>query len=217
VVWVVTVRWWFKARRVENVNASAEDIFVGFGAGPEKEMFARFKNESVGRVVHLDQNNPCSLASVATPSLGRLLLEAWRRSGEVVSGLNNAEEPMIRDNRLMWMTSVAIRCGSYNYVRTWAEGLSSKVRRMAFISADIPMLAALDARGGRQKPVIEFRQHGLLSKSDILPGADRALAINRPEGEYIARMLPGTEVKYAKTIVEGGRATIGMEPVRATT
>lgn len=191
---VITSVWWIRCLTVTRSKQDAEELFIGFGAGPERQMAEQFRLESDFPVAHLDQTDPRSLALVAVPGLLKLLTNCCRDAWTLVKSLRAARTPFIKDNAKRWLVSAAIRFCDYVFVKSWIEALSGRGRRIVFISADIPAFAAMDARNSDGFK-IEFRQHGLLSKGIIFPQFSRVIALNRHEAAYLKSRIPAAEVE----------------------
>lgn len=181
---IVTV-WWVKSLGVARTRVTPVELFIGFGAGPEEQMFACFQAEGSRLVAHLDQTRPASLAMIARPTLLNLWRYAWKVAGVAVAGLQNARNPVVHDHVLDWITAISIRIGSYIFFKAWADKLPKETRRIVFISPDIPAFAVIDAKKQNPGFSVEFWQHGLLRRSVLLPKFDKVLALNRPEAEHI--------------------------------
>lgn len=191
---LITTVWWIRCLTVTRSEQKAEELFLGFGAGPERQMAEQFRLESDGRVAHLDQTDPRSLALVAVPGLRKLLTNCCRDAWILVESLRAARTPLIKDNDKQWLVSAAIRFCDYVFVKSWVEALSGRGRRIVFISADVPAFAAMDARNSDSFK-IEFRQHGLLNKCIIFPRFSRVTALNRHEAAYLKSRIPAAEVE----------------------
>lgn len=189
---VVTI-WWLKCIRFSRNKSTAEAVFAGFGAGPEKQMLEKFRAEISCRVAYVDQTKPRSLASVILPDLGRLWKQCRVEARRVIQGLRYSRESIIHGNARHWLISSAIRFSDYVFVKTWAEMLPLQINRLVFISADMPAFAALDA-GNSDKRRIEYRQHGLLRTSIVFPPFKHVISINRHEAQHIMKRLPDADV-----------------------
>lgn len=189
---VVTI-WWLKCRKVPPGAPLAEALFIGFGAGPEKQMLEQFRAEVSCEVAHIDQTKPASLASVVLPSIMRLWKQCAIEARKVIQGLRFSRNPLIHDNARQWLISSAIRFSDYVFVKTWAEALPLRINRLVFISADIPAFAALDAINS-DKRRIEYRQHGLHKISIVFPPFMHVIAINRHDALHIIKRLPNANV-----------------------
>lgn len=182
----VVTACWFKSRGVSRCKSMPGGLFVGFGAGQEKQMFARIGEESGCNVVHLDQTLPSTFAVITRPPLIWLWRRAWDEAARVTRGLRQSNLPEIKEHAQDWLTSIAIRIGTYVFFSVWAEYLPSAIRRIVFISPDTPAFAVLAAaRQSNRKMTIEFWQHGLLRISVVLPKFDKVVALNKPEAEHI--------------------------------
>lgn len=191
--------WWVKSHRVQRGKASPSELFVGFGAGPEVQMFEAFQKETERHVVHLDQTKPPASAVVARPAIGVLWRMAFSESLRIVRGLRRSKCSLIHDHRGAWLTSIAIRIGTYVFYKAWAESLPSNIRRIVFISPDIPAYAVLDVIKPQQRSiVVEFRQHGFLRESVLVPTFDRIMTLNEPERRHIQETTGCDQVEIAK-------------------
>lgn len=195
---VVTGFWWLGCLAVPRSERDAEELFIGFGAGPEQGMAERFRLESDSRVAHLDQTDPRSLALVAVPGLCELLTNCCRDAWDLVKSLRAARTLLVRGNAKLWLVSATIRFCNYVFVKSWVEALSSGVRKIVFITADTPAFAAMDARNSDSFR-IEYRQHGLLSKSLVFPRFSRVIALNVHEADHIKKRIPTADVEVQET------------------
>lgn len=187
--------WWFRCLTAARIEQDAEDLFIGFGAGPERQMVTRFMLETEARVAHLNQTAPQSLALVARPGLVNIFKNCFCDAWVLVRSLRKARTPIIRENARQWLVSAAIKFSDYVFFKSWVEALSGRGRRLVFVSADIPAFAAMDARNsGRFR--IEYRQHGLLKKSMLFPRFSRVTALNRHEAAHLKKRIPAARVDF---------------------
>lgn len=177
--------WWVKSLKETRCKKSPVELFIGFGAGPEQQMFDAFLSEGERSIVRIDQTNPAAAATVMRPALLALWRHAWSEPLLILNGLRRTEVPVIKAHAHEWLTSIAIRIGTYVFYKAWAERLPSDIRRIVFISPDIPSFAVIDAQKLNLNISIEFRQHGLLRKSIVLPKFNKVLALNKPESDHI--------------------------------
>ena len=191
---VITVGWWVRTLAIKRSGANVSDIFVGFGGGPESQMYREFEVESDRQVVYVDQTNPASLAIVARPHLGSLISNVWSQAAIVVQTLRRSPAAAVNRNLDLWLTSAAIRFCAYVYARAWAGALGPSVSRIVFTSPDIPAFAALEILKRSGGPTVEFRQHGLLQHSISIPGFDKIVALNVPEAEHLQSRSPSSVV-----------------------
>lgn len=190
--------WWFRCLTAARIEQDAQELFIGFGAGPERQMLTRFMLETDARVAHLNQTAPKSLGLVARPGLFNMFKNCFCDAWILVRSLRKARNPVIRENSGKWLVSAAIRFSDYVFFKSWVEALPVRVEGLVFVSADIPAFAALDARNtGRFR--IEYRQHGLLKKSMIFPRFSRVFALNRHEAAHLKKRIPAARVDFPES------------------
>lgn len=191
---IIVTAWWLKARRSHQSLVSVEALFIGFGAGPEKQMVEKFSKEADCRIAHLDQTKPDSLATVALPGILQLWRESAFEARTIVQGLRLSKNSLIQDNSRQWLISAAIRFSSYIFIRVWAEALPDNIKRIVFIAADVPAFAVLDAKNSIRHR-IEFWQHGLHRISIIFPPFKLINSINYQEALHMKRRLPDAQIE----------------------
>lgn len=194
--------WWMKSLAFAKSEVQAKELFIGFGAGPEAEMFKRFRAECDRSVQHLDQTKPANLAIIARPPLVRLWCLSWTEPQRVVSGLRHSNCPYLKNHVTPWLTAAGIKIATYVFFKAWAEYLPQNIRRIVFISPDIPAHAVLDVIKPQQNIAVEFWQHGLLRKSVLVPKFDKVMTLNEPERLYIQVTTGCEQVKIAKVQTE---------------
>lgn len=200
VMLVTVVQNWCSCLRVRPDPVPTEVVFVGFGAGAEREMVTRLRSESPGKVPHIDQTCPASLALVARPSLWRMICYAWSVPKKVFMSLAECECTLVRGHLGIWLPTAAIRVKDFILFKAWFDNLPATITRLVFISADVPAFAVLSARKIPGVPEVEYWQHGFLQKSIIFPAFDRVEVLTVPESRYLEACLPGrVRIKEVKT------------------
>lgn len=71
---------------------------------------------------------------------------------------------------------------------------SGRIEKAVFISNDTPAFACLDA--GFRK--VEFRQHGCLRRSDLMPQFPLLQVLTEEEQDYLSKQLPGAEFRLVQ-------------------
>lgn len=185
-------RWWWKAGPDCKTEAGECRIFVGFGAGPEEKMWRKFSEENKGSVFRLDQTQPASFGKLHRPHLISLWKETWIRSGQTFDFLQKESVEPVVSCLLDFVTFATMRMGQYVFfLRWWTEMLDRGVQKVAFISADTPAFACLDS--GFRK--VEFRQHGLLRKSILMPPFPVMKLLTEDEKNYYADLMPDSRIE----------------------
>lgn len=203
--------WWMKSLAVATTDVQVKELFIGFGAGPEAEMFKRFQAESDRSVQHLDQTKPASLAIIARPPLAKLWCLSWSESRRVVSGFRHTSCLYLKNHVTQWLSATGIKIGTYVFFRAWAECLPRIIDRVIFLSPDTPAFAIIDSEKYNPERAVEFWQHGLLRQSLILPKFHKVLALNRPEAAHISKFNPSAEIRVSP--VDLKRESVTAEPL----
>ena len=128
--------WWIKSCSFKKAESKAVNIFIGFGAGSENEMFRRFIHENPDKAVYLNQTVPTSFAKVTRPSLLTLVKNIWKESRQVITSLNSTNIFFISNYAIEWLTSISIRFSAYVFYKSWTFSLNEQVKRFVFISPD---------------------------------------------------------------------------------
>lgn len=181
----IVALWWVKSLKTPRCKKAPIELFIGFGAGPEQQMFDSFLREGERSVERLDQTKPATFAAVIRPSISALWRHAWNEPRFILNGLRRSGISVVKSHACEWLTSIAIRIGTYVFYKAWAERLPIDIRRIVFISPDIPAFAVIDAQKLNPGLSVEFRQHGLLRKSVLLPKFNKVLSLNKPEAAHI--------------------------------
>lgn len=174
-----------------------ERIFVGFGAAAEETLFEQYQAESKDSVARLDQIKVETLGAfhaIGWVQAINTLRMAHRRALEAVSSVSEELKPW----RLDFLTHAGMRLGQYSYMRTWfvdVRMISPQLHEVCFLSPDTPAFAAVDAG----LPTRYF-QHGLISRSLILPNFDVIDALTVDEQVHFSKRIPTARVRLIKTL-----------------
>lgn len=185
-------RWWWRACSDSIIETGECRIFVGFGAGPEEEMWHKFSEENNGSVFRLDQTQPASFGKLHRPHLISLWKETWIRSGQTFDFLQKESVEPVVSCLLDFVTFATMRMGQYMFfLRWWTEMQDRGIQKVTFISADTPAFACLDS--GFRK--VEFRQHGLLRKSVLMPPFPNMRLLTKEELKYYSTLMPDSQIE----------------------
>jgi hypothetical protein len=199
------VPWWWQASSVKRLPGNPFRLFVGFGAGSEEQMWGKFKAEGWGPTLRLDQTKPATFGVLHQPGLIRLLATAWRKAGTTYCFVVNSDHEWLIANRPDFLTHACMQIGQYAFFYEWWRGLNTAlIEEAVFISNDTPAFACLDA-GFRN---VEFRQHGCLRRSDLMPRFPLLQVLTEEERDYLSKQLPGSTfrlVQPGKVIEEHNR------------
>jgi hypothetical protein len=199
--------WWLKAG-ASNQNLSKHSaIFVGFGAGPEAAMWSEFSQENNGLAVRLNQTDASTFGSFHRPRLMVLWRECWRQSASAYSFLAATKLEPVTLHRVDFFTFVAMRVAQYSFYKCWWKEVDlDQVSCVVFISADTPAYACLDAGVDN----VEFRQHGLLRKSVLVPHFKNMKLLSMAEKKYFLNLVPLStiELKQSNKLINIHHRTI---------
>jgi hypothetical protein len=165
-------------------------LFVGFGARAEPTLFKNYKKNVEGEVLYVSSTDVSTMTRVQKVRFRSLLAGIFHAVRKVRFALFDLPEN-VAGYRVEWMVSAAMRIASYAHSKSWFNGLDKtiRIREACFLSPDKAAFAAIDAGVN-----CHFVQHGLLSKSLILPSFDRVSVLTRYESEYIKEMLGCAEL-----------------------
>jgi hypothetical protein len=167
-------------------------LFIGFGAGPEEEMWHEFQHETGGEAIRLDETCVETFLAYHRPSMRALAKQVWRESGAVVPFVLRSDIEPLRSYRKDTLTYVALRMARYIFFRTWWAGLKShRIAKVAFLAADTPAYGCVDAGVAP----VEYRQHGLLRKSILMPTFHRLKMLTQAEASWYQRYFSELEIE----------------------
>lgn len=172
-------------------------FFVGFGAGSEDRLLARYLDEHPDGVGQTSQIEPSTFGkwhSVRFVQAARMLVVALRSTRAATSNLPHGFEKW----RLDFLTSAGIRIAHYAFLRAWFEELFRRcadLREVAFLAADTPAFAAVDA-GLPTRHI----QHGMVRHSLVLPRFKWVDALTGDEAAHFRRRLPSAAVALQPSI-----------------
>lgn len=192
-------QWWWKAGSGNSLPENSIRLFVGFGAGQEEQMWRKFLAEDKLPAVRLDQTNPATFGALHRPRLMRLLATAWKKTGTAYHFIANSNNKWIVANRLDFLTFACMRVGQYVFFLEWWRNMNTKrIAKAVFVSNDTPAFACLDS-GFRE---VEFRQHGCLRRSDLMPKFPALQIMTEEEEAYLKHLLPGSAFCLAQPEVQ---------------
>ncbi len=162
-------------------------VFVGFGAGPEEQLYKRYCAEQSGQVLRLDQTSIESFAQ-------------WHRVGMVaaLSAFCHAAIAARQAMKLLpvalgeweceFLTFIGMRLADYSYRRAWFGWLQasagSRIEDIAFLAVDTCAFAVSD-----QQLRPSFIQHGLIYYC-LLAGFVRVEVLTADEANFFGKLLP---------------------------
>lgn len=187
---------WRQRVTIQNGNGQNRNyparFFVGFGAGSEDVLFAKYCENHAGSVKKLNQVDVSTFA-------------AWHHVG-IVSGLRALAHalavarmaittlpPELAPWRADFLTYIGMRVGYFAYMRAWFGILKKRAENrfdeVAFLAADTAAFAAVDAG-----LTTCYAQHGLLPYSTLLPEFTRIEALTADEADFMRRRLPKAHI-----------------------
>jgi len=170
-------------------------IFVGFGAGPEEQMWHAFAEDSGDAAIRLDATKPETFLAYHRPSTWELFKQTWRSSAAVVPFLSKTKLEPVASNREDTLTFAALRMGEYILHRTWWEEIEqASISQVVFISADFRAFACIDANIAP----VEYHQHGLHRKSILMPSFPVLKMLTQVEADWYRQYLPQSEIEVLR-------------------
>ena len=170
-------------------------ILVGFGAGPEKQMWQEFEAESGDPAICLDEVRTETFLVYHRPRTCELFQHIWRASTVAVPFLLNTTLEPVASNRKNTITYAALRMGKYIMYRTWWQEIEqSSISQVVFLSCSTPGFACIDA--GME--AVEFRQHGLHWKSVLMPAFSTLKMITQVEADWYRQFLPQSKIEVER-------------------
>ena len=171
-------------------------IFVGFGAGPEEQMWLVFEEESGDAAIRLDATKPETFLAYHRPRTCKLFKQIWRSSGEVLPFLSKTKLEPVASNRKDTLAYAALRMGGYILHRTWWEEIEQgSISQVVFISPDFRAFACIDAG----MDGVEYWQHGLHRKSILMPSFHILKLLTQIEADFYQQYLPRSEIKVLRS------------------
>jgi hypothetical protein len=185
-----------------NLNLEPKEpisLFVGFGARAETSLFNDYKKNVEGTVIYVNQVDFSTLAQLQKVKTSTILTEVFHAVRKIQFTLFDLPENMAC-YRVEWMASSATRIATYAHSKAWVGELDKTIgiREACFLSPDTTAFAAIDAGVN-----CHFMQHGLLTKSTILPSFAKVSALTRYESKYIKEMLCATKVIQTVVLEDG--------------
>lgn len=181
-------------REGDQCERLALDVFVGFGARAEETLFEDYRSQARVPVVRVDQCNLPTTGHIGAPGLGQILRCFRGAIGNVRIAIGAL--PMeYREQRIDFIASSGMRLGTYAYAKAWWRDVRTHhdVREACFLAADTNAFAATS-----EGVHALFIQHGLLSKSLLLPEFDEVRTLTHFECENVQRRLPHATVRVSR-------------------
>jgi hypothetical protein len=192
---VGALQWWWRAKSAKGLPKNPFRLFVGFGAGPEEPMWRKYQAEDKVPALRLDQTKPATFGALHQPGLLRLLSRVWRKAGTTHRFVVNSDHEWVIVSRPDFLTHACQRIGQYAFFYEWWRGMNAAhIEKAVFISNDTPAFACLDA--GFRK--VEFRQHGCLRRSTLMPQFPMLQVLTEEEKDYLSKQLPGASFHLAR-------------------
>lgn len=179
---------WRRQCTLPGRTVAARHIFVGIRALNERFLVPRYEVRIGGAALFADQRQRVCLAEVARPCWAGLH-RAWRDAIDpVLEWVAAGDSPIAAP---VLLTGLVRRAHEYAYFLAAFRELrdSGMAGPLGFSTADIAAHAAVAA--GMEAI---YYQHGFLRRSLVFPDFVEVNALNRPEGHYLARRLPGARV-----------------------
>ncbi len=189
-------RLMYQARRVHPLALpTASRVFVGFGAGPEEQMWRAFAAESGDPAIRLDEMRPETFLAYHRPGKRTLFRHIWSASAALVPFLSKTALEPVASNRKDTLTYAALRMGKYILYRTWWQEIEqASISQVVFISAETPAFACIDAG----MAAVEYRQHGLHRKSILMPAFSTLKMITQVEADWYRQFLPQSRIEVLR-------------------
>ena len=166
-------------------------IFVGFGARAEEKLFLHYCEHYPGEVIRINQIDIATMAKIHPVGISQFFSKIISAFRSVQSVINKLPDNLDR-YRIEWLVFAGMRIATYAYARAWFSTLQYEVpllHEVCFLSPDTQAFAAIDAG-----LPCHFYQHGLLSKSNIIPDFKLISALTTYEGNYLTKVLSAPEV-----------------------
>lgn len=170
-------------------------FFVGFGAGPEEQLFSNYCTERNSAVARIDQLKVESMGQWHGVGVMQGIASLVRSLGAV----KQARASLLAEYRPWegdFLTFAGMRLGYYSYVNAWFKQLKANaphVVEVCFLAADTAAFAAVDAGLPTR-----YLQHGLNRHSLVLPGFNRVDALTHDEALHFQRRLPKADVRLTR-------------------
>lgn len=167
-------------------------LFVGFGAGSEQALLAKYSSTRKGVVRYVNQVEPESLGACCRVSTMSGLRRLWN-SLLIARRSMNSLPASVQPWRTEFLTFIAKRIGYYSFMQSWFSELkrttSPSLEDVAFLAADTAAFAAASA--GLH---CTYLQHGLITRHGIPAQFSRIEAITVDEAEFLKVLVPDADV-----------------------
>ncbi len=170
--------------------------FVGFGAGAEEQLFARYCAEIDSPVGRIDQTKVETMGRLRRVGILRAFKTLFRSVRLARQAMAHLPE-IYKSREVDFLTFIGLRISYFSYVSAWFEKLPAHVpdiREVCFLAADTAAFAA--ANTGLPT---RFMQHGLMRRSEVLPHFNRVDALTHDESDYFRQHLPRAAIYLART------------------
>ena len=196
VAFVQVTRWWWISGPAKQKLPDQCRIFVGFGAGPEKEMWQQFRKESAKPAVSLNQTKAATFGCFFRPTLMSLWKEVWFLARRVLDFLGNVTIKQAVLYRKDFITSAVLGMPEYVFYNCWWSGIGVKnISQVVFIAGGLSAHGCLNS-GFSQ---VEYRQHGLLRRSGLMPAFPAIKFLTEQERDYYLPFFPETIAEVVST------------------
>lgn len=194
---------WLRQARVAGSAEPGARIFIGIRALNERFLVGRYEARIGGAAVFADQRDEACLSHVVRPSAKRLW-RAWRDAVDpALAWVGEGNTPL---SAPVLLTSLVRRAHEYAYFLAAFRELreSGVAGPIGFSTAGVPAHAAVAAG-----IAAAYCQHGFLRRSLVFPDFSEVFALNKPEGDHLARRMPGARVR-----IEPPPAALSAAPAR---
>lgn len=193
---VMVTRWWWRSGPAKRKLPDQCRIFVGFGAVPEEHMWHQFLEESCEPAVRLDQTKAATFGCFYRPTLLSLWKEIWFLANKVLDFLGNITIKQVVLYRKDFITFAVLRMSEYVFYNCWWRGNEdNNISQVVFITGGLAAHGCLNS-GFSQ---VEYRQHGLLQRSGLMPAFPIMLFLTKKERDFYSPFFPETITKVVST------------------
>lgn len=167
------------------------NVFVGFGARSEEQLFSHFRQHVEGDVLRVDQTR----LEYSTGGVAPNVRDIFRSFADAVGNMRVAMRSLPVEYsalRLDILTSAARRLAGYVYGRAWWKAAKRRFElgSVVFLTPDTMAFGAI-AEGVRSV----YQQHGLLARGIVFPAFAEVWPLTRPESEYLRGRIAGADIK----------------------
>lgn len=170
-------------------------FFVGFGAGPEEQLFASYCAEKSAPVARIDQVRIESMRQWHKVGVKQAIASLVRSLGTLRQAIASLPKECLpwRDD---FLTFAGMRLGYFSFASAWFAQLKANapnVMEVCFLAADTAAFAAVNAGLPTR-----YLQHGLSRHSLILPNFDRVDALTCDEVHHFQKRLPKADTRLVR-------------------